>query len=151
MTAARMHSRWGSGVTASFVLFILGVLVMMFISISERVDLVSDRYYDQGLRYQERIEARKNSAGAGGVRVAVLRDAVLLEFPRPVPSRAITGTIFFYRPADGSRDFTVGLTTDSLGNQVVPTASLDRGLWRVKAEWTVEGVVHYDEQPVMIP
>ena len=151
MTTARTQSRWGSGVTASFVLFILGILVMMYISMSERVDLVSDRYYDQGLRYQERIAARQNSAGAGGVRVAVLRDAVRLEFPRAVPSRTLTGTIFFYRPADGSRDFTVDLATDSLGNQVVPTASLDHGLWRVKAEWIVEGVAHYDEQPVMIP
>jgi len=150
MTTSTTHSRWGAGVAASIVLFILGILVMVYVAISERVDLVSDQYYDQGLRYQERIDAQRHSTGAGKVRVAVLNDTVRLEFPPAVHSRAVTGTIVFYRPADRSRDFTVDLGTDSLGNQVVPTASLDRGLWRVKAEWSVDGRAHYYEQPVMI-
>lgn len=150
MSAPPTPSRWGGGVVAAFGVFIAGVLAMAYIAMSERVDLVSDQYYDQGVRYQERITAERNSVTAGGVTVVVLPRQVRLEFPREVLRNGGGGTVTFYRPADRSRDFALALAVDSSCSQTVPTGDLERGLWRVKATWTTGGVAHYYEQAIMI-
>jgi nitrogen fixation protein FixH len=150
MTNSPAHSRWGGGVFAAFGVFIAVILVMVYIAMSQRVDLVTDRYYDQALRYQERIEAQRRAGGSNDLGVLVLPGEILLQFPatgRPADTR---GTIVLYRPADMSRDITLNIAADSAGTQRISTSLVDRGLWRVKAEWTSGGITRYHEEPVLI-
>ena len=57
MTATRCGWSWGTGVLVAFGLFLAGILGMVVLSMSENVQLVTDRYYDNELRYQDRIQA----------------------------------------------------------------------------------------------
>jgi nitrogen fixation protein FixH len=150
MTFTPARSRWGVGVFASFGVFVAAVLVMVYVSVSQRVDLVTDRYYDQALRYQERIDAQRHAGGPEDLSVGILPGELLIQFPATDPRSRRRGTIMLYRPADMSRDITMDIAVDSTGGQRVSTSSLDRGLWRVKVEWTVGGITRYHEEPVLI-
>jgi hypothetical protein len=150
MSTPVQKSFWGTGLVVSFGVFVAAVLVMVYIAASQRVDLVSDRYYEQALRYQDRIDARKRASGAADVLIRNLPGGIELAFPPSARPDGSRGTIVLYRPADQRRDVTIGLAADSAGVQRISTATLDPGLWRVNIEWTAGGVVRYHEEPVLI-
>ena len=152
MTMASSRFSWGAGLVAAIAVFIAGILVMVWMSVSERVDLVSDHYYDEGLRYQDRIRARERArADSGGVMVTLAGSALRLQFPRFTAHRELSGRIVLYRPDHSGRDSSVAVAPDTLLMQMIPVAGLWPGLWRIKVYWTVDGVEYYNEQPIMIP
>jgi nitrogen fixation protein FixH len=150
MTTPPAPSRWGTGVIASFAVFVAAVLVMVYIAMSQRVDLVTDQYYDQALRYQERIDAQQDAGGPDDLRVVAHPGELLLLFPAHTRTGVMRGSLVLYRPADMARDVRLALAADSAGVQHVSTASLEKGLWRVKVEWNAGGKTRYHEEPVLI-
>ncbi len=150
MRGSGTPSAWGKGLLAAFGLFVAGVLVMVYIAASQRVDLVTDRYYEQSLQYQQRIDARSRTSGATDVSVRNLPGAIELEFPRAARPDPAGGMLALYRPSDRRSDVTVEIRTDTAGRQRVATAALEPGLWRVKVEWKAGGLMRYHEEPVLI-
>ena len=141
---------WGFGLVAAFGVFIGGVLVMVWVSVAQRVDLVSDEYYEEGLRYQKRIQAKEH-AGDGGVAISLAPDGIRLQFPSAGTTRDVEGIVVLYRPDNRGRDRSLPVALDSLSGQTIAGSSLHPGLWRVKVQWSSAGVEYYAEQAVLIP
>lgn len=142
---------WGRGIAAVIVLFIAAILVMVWISMRERVDLVADRYYEDGLAYEGRLEARRHARADGNVRISADASGIRLVFPAGLAAAGITGEAHLYRPADGSRDRRVALAPDSAGVQQLSIAGLLPGHWKVKVLWSIPGVEYYAEESVFLP
>jgi hypothetical protein len=124
----------------------------VFMSMSREVDLVTDHYYDRELRYQDRIRAMERaSKPENAIEVEEKRDSLVLVYPRAAIGRRVTGNCVLYRPDNPHLDRVVPMTLDESGRQVVPTAALMPGLWRVKMEWKVEGEEYYQEKMVVMP
>jgi nitrogen fixation protein FixH len=146
-----MRLHWGTGIVIAFLLFAAGILTMVTISMNREVDLVADDYYQQELRHQDRIESTKRSnVLAEQPSIAVSTSAITLKLPGVFSSSSTTGTLTFYRPADRKKDFIIPLTLDSSNTQIVGTASLQKGLWRVKVRWSQQNQTYYHEEPIMI-
>ena len=151
MTPRDGRSAWGAGLLTGFLLFVGGVVFMVYVSMSQKVDLVSDRYYDQGLKYQERIRAQERALRMdGGVRVSVSGPSIRLQFPARLSADKISGTVMLYRPADRRSDRAVAITPDAALSQTIPMAGAEEGLWRVQVFWRVGNEDCYNEEPVMI-
>ncbi len=152
MTATRHGWSWGTGVLLAFALFLAGILGMVTISMSEDVQLVSERYYDNELRYQERIQATELANGmATRVSVELQPGVVLVRFPRLGSPGDVHGQVTLYRPADRAEDRTLPLVLDTLWAQSIPTRALASGLWRVQVHWRLHGEEYYAEQPLILP
>ena len=152
MTAARRGWSWGTGVLAAFGLFLAGILAVVAISMSEDVQLVTEQYYDNELRYQERIQATERANGmATRVSVELRPGAVLVRFPRLGAPEDVHGRITLYRPANRAEDRTLPLALDTLRMQNIATGSLAPGLWRVQVQWRLHGEEYYAEQPLILP
>jgi nitrogen fixation protein FixH len=146
-----MRLHWGTGVMAGFALFVLAVLFMVGLSMTKPVDLVNDHYYDNGLKYQERIGTlRRTAALKAKVFISVAPEGLTVQLPQGSEKRQMAGTITLYRPSSRMKDFTVPLAPDSAGSQRIPTANLERGLWRIQVSWKAGDAEYYCEQPVMI-
>ena len=146
-----MKFHWGAAVAGGIVLFILLILGLVTIAVSSRVDLVTDRYYDKGIAYQQRINTLSRTAAHGEkLSVRLSGEDLLIEFPRSVPAPMLTGTITLYRPADKSRDVVVRIAPDSAGVQRLALAALDRGLWKLQIAWYEGDQEYYSEQPLLI-
>jgi nitrogen fixation protein FixH len=132
--------------------FILAVLVMVGISLSSKTDLVTDRYYEKGVQYQERISIlERTAAREEKLSATVDSSAIALAFPRPGGAvTPLSGSIILYRPSDRARDISVPVAPDSAGLQRIPTASLDRGLWHLKVSWREGELEYYSERPVVL-
>jgi hypothetical protein len=146
-----MKLNWGTGIAVAFVAFAAGILTMVIISMNREVDLVSDDYYQQELQHQSHMDnTRRSNELVEQPTISVSTGAVTLKLPRVFTSSTTAGTLMFYRPAERKKDFLVPLKLDSSNVQIVQTASLQKGLWRVKVRWTRQNETYYHEEPIMI-
>jgi nitrogen fixation protein FixH len=145
------HNRWAIGLVATFGVFVAGVCVMVVTSVTKDVDLVTDDYYQKGLRYEERIQTvERTRALVEQVAMRVGKDVVELSFPRGFTPAMVRGEITIYRPSDRRLDVALPVRLDSTGQQQILTGGLKRGLWKVQLSWTYRGVDYYNELPVTL-
>lgn len=143
--------RWGSGLLIAFALFAAGVLTMVVISMNREVDLVTDDYYRQELKYEEQIASAKRTKSLGdSVRSELAGDAYLLTLPSHFRPDSTTGSLTFYRPANRKRDFVVPLLLAAGNRQTVQVGGLEKGLWRVKVRWSYLHEAYYREEAILI-
>ncbi len=146
-----MKIHWGAGLAVVFLIFAVGILIMVRISMNREVDLVSDDYYQQELLHQDQIESQQRSNNLSEhTSIRVTPSAVSLKLPRTFSSDSTSGTLTFYRPADRHKDFVVALKLDSTNTQLVPTSSLQKGLWRLKVRWARNRQDYYHEEAIVI-
>lgn len=142
---------WGTWIVISFILFGAGTFTMVYISMNESIELVSDDYYEQELRYQDHIDAVKSTNAQEAQITATTGSAMLtLSFPQIGARDTYAGTIQFFRPSDKKGDFQLPLVLDSAYGQRVPSALLAKGLWRIKVSWSVGKQEFYSELPLMM-
>ncbi|MCK5572668.1 MAG: FixH family protein [Bacteroidetes bacterium] len=145
------NSRWGIGLLSAFVLFVVGVGVMVFTAVTKRVDLVTDDYYERGLRHEAQIQTvQRTRALAEQVSVHAEKQTLTVQFPRQFVPDVVRGEVMLYRPSDRRLDATVVLRLDSLGYQRISTERLKRGLWKVQVSWAYQDVQYYTEKPVVV-
>ena len=146
-----MKIHWGTGLAVVFLIFAVGILIMARISMNREVDLVSDDYYQQELSHQDQIESqRRSNSLSEHPSIRVTPSAVSLQLPRTFSPDSTAGTLTFYRPDERHKDFVVGLKLDSTNSQLVPTSSLEKGLWRLKVRWTRHSEDYYHEEAIVI-
>jgi nitrogen fixation protein FixH len=151
MTAPRRGWSWGTGVLVAFGLFLAGILGMVALSMSEDVQLVTDRYYDNELRYQDRIQAMERANGmVTRVHMEPGSGCVLVRFPRLGSPDDVDGQVTLYRPANRADDRTLPLVLDTVWTQRIPTRMLAPGLWRVQVQWRLHGEEYYAEHPLIL-
>jgi nitrogen fixation protein FixH len=146
-----MKIHWGAGLVGVSVLFAAVVLVMVVISMNQRVDLVSDDYYDQELKHQDRIDQVRRTKEAGAA-PSVTADAgmIRIAFPSRLDRRALRGDVALYRPADRRMDTRGPLQLDSTNVQQIVATSMAKGRWRVQVRWQVDSVSFFHEDTVMV-
>jgi nitrogen fixation protein FixH len=145
-----MKIHWGTGLAIVFVVFAVGILIMVRISMNREVDLVSDDYYQQELRHQDQIESERRSNNLSEhTSIGVSSGEVALKLPKSFSPDSTSGTLTFYRPADRHKDFIVTLRLDSTNTQLVSTSSLQKGLWKLKVRWA-HHQDYYHEESILI-
>jgi hypothetical protein len=138
-------------VFAVLVLFLVVLAVLVVIAMTRPTDLVSDRYYDDGLRYQDRIDQIRRARGLGeGVQILAGSAGVTITFPRAFRQGEIAGDVLFYRPSERARDFRAPVVLDTANAMTVAAARLGTGVWRVQVLWSAAGTDFYNEQPVIL-
>jgi nitrogen fixation protein FixH len=99
-------------------------------------DLVTEKYYQKELVYQQKIDASKNAAALGEkLTIEKTNKGLTLIFPSKLDPTKIKGKVFLYRPSDKQLDFEIPI---SLLNKylLVPDKSLLDGRWNITVECT---------------
>jgi hypothetical protein len=142
---------WGTGILLSIIVFMMILIGIVYVFMNQDVDLVTQNYYGKELKYQKQIDKINNTNETGKhVGIALQNNFVQLTFPDSVFARKASGTIYFYRPSGSKKDFSVPMAVSVNNTQVINAAALDKGLWRVKVEWGMDGKDFYSEKSLMI-
>lgn len=143
---------WGKRILILYVAFMVMILVMVFRTMNENVDLVSKDYYQQELKFQQQIDRSQQSQSlAEQPKVQVKNGAVEIKFPESLAKEKLTGKIDFYRPSDSSKDLKFEIQTDSTGTQFVPATNMLTGVYNVQLTWEASGKNYYNELSIYIP
>ncbi len=137
---------WGGAITLTFVLFASFIGGMVYWMCRQRVDLVRDDYYQTEMAYQHQIDraartAMLNTAGLFAYEPG--RKQILVSLPGPV-SR---GEITLYRPSDRRQDVRIPVRD---ARQIVSTARLAGGYWKIQVVWSDGQVDYFSEEELFI-
>ncbi|MFB6455935.1 FixH family protein [Chitinophaga sp. Hz27] len=142
---------WGYKIIIVFTLFAVGMLTLVTKSMRTKIDMVTNDYYSEELKYQDIIEGRNNAGRLSApVKVTQPGETVSITMPEELIGRAIKGNISFYRPSDSNKDFAVPLQPDHNGNQTVAREKFIRGNYRVKIQWEMDNKQYYQEEVLHI-
>lgn len=144
-----MKFNWGHGIVLSFVLFCTFVVYIVFRAFQLDVDLVSDTYYLEELKYQDKIDQQSNLAYAGvQVDFNQTQDNLVLNFPEKF--EAAQGEIHFYHPSREIFDKHYAITLNDQHQQVIPKTDLIKGRFKLKINWTANDTPYYQEKEVFL-
>lgn len=143
---------WGTRIVILYVAFVALILFMVIRSMNEKVDLVSDDYYQKELQFQNQIDRSQESQTLLEQPQVKMRNGnVEIMFPTSLSKKTITGKIDFYRPSDSSKDLSYAIKTDTSGLQLIADEKMLRGIYNVQLTWEAAGKNYYNELAIYIP
>ena len=145
-----MKINWGVKITILYVGFVLLILTLVSMSMRQNVDLVSNDYYEQELKFQDRINKINVTNQLEEPLIWEVKKGKLnLNFPQNFEGKQITGSIYFFRPSDETKDKTIEINTDNTSLSI-PTKDLQPGLFKIHINWNVDEVEYYNEGLIKI-
>ena len=133
-----MKISWGTAIVlaiASFMAFILYLVISMTTNENLDHDLVGEEYYKQEIGFQEQMNRELNSQTLSeNIQVERTPEGFLVHFPEDLEIENIEGTLFLYRPSDKDLDTEIplALTVDTAHGCILidATAVLAKALIR---------------------
>ncbi len=144
---------WPYAIILTFIVFICGTIGLVVMASSQRVDLVSNNYYEQELKYQGQIERAKHARQLNTPTLIAYdrtHQQIALTLPQEHSGRPLTGQIQLYRPSEAALDRQFRLQPDTQGHQTLDASNLRPGLWKIHIDWTVDKEDFATDQQVVI-
>lgn len=146
-----MKFNWGTGIVISIIIFLIISFVMIFYFMNQKVDLVTDNYYEKTLVYQNQInEAERTKEINKNIKLEYLDSQLKLTFPDSVAKLMSDGEFYFYRPSDSKKDFKAQLQIDMNGEQLFDVSKIEKGYWKIQMKWLMNSESYSVERAVMI-
>ena len=142
---------WGTGVVIGIIVFVVVSITMTIIFMTQDVSLVSDNYYEKSLSYQNEIDKQSRTKSLDEeVKINFSGEAINILFPSTYLDKDLSGEIYFYRPSNPSLDIKIPLELNEEGNQLILAKIFEKGFWRLKLNWTMDGNGYYNERAITI-
>ena len=129
-----MKFNWGTGIVlaiVAFMGFILYFVITMSTNNSYSHDLVTEKYYQKELGFQNEINATQNANNLKeNVKILKVNNDLKIIFPVIFNPKKIHGKVFLYRPSNKQLDFEIPI---SISNSylLVPEKRLLGGRWNI--------------------
>lgn len=142
---------WGKGIALSLIAF-AGMMATFMVIASQHVEsLVTDEYYAEELKYQERIDAQARARSLSApVAILVKGDEVELRFPAELKGKSVTGTLNLLRPNDARGDRRVAVRMDADGLFRSPALQLLPGRYDASIDWQADGVSYHSSDKLVV-
>lgn len=139
---------WGKSIVAVFIFFAAFITVLVVVCFREDVSLVSKKYYEDDLHYQEQFEAYENAnALANKPTVSITAKSLMINYADF--KKVEKGTLTLMRPSNVNQDrmFPVKQQADSV--QQFELSDLTSGLYKLRLEWT-EGTKQFRIDKIIV-
>ncbi len=139
-----MKISWGTGIWTLYGLFVLMILTMVGMSVVQKIDLVTDTYYEEEIRFQDKIDKTKHANQlAVPLRWEMTDKGIQVNYPADLKN--LSGTIHFYCPSDNRKDFKLAVQPDLQHTQLIPIQNIPAGRYRIQFDWQANGVLYWNE------
>lgn len=147
----KVKLNWGTGILIGIIVFVFISISMTVIFMTQDVSLVSDNYYEKSLSYQDEIDKQSRTKSLDEqVKINFNGEIINILFPSTYLNKNISGVVYFYRPSNPELDFKMPLDLNDEGNQMILVKNFEKGFWRVKLNWTMDGDGYYNERAITI-
>lgn len=141
---------WGYKILIVYLLFVVGIVFMVFKSSNQKIDLVTTDYYAKELKYQEKIDAvKRTKALSVPVKFKVADQKISIQFPEEFRALEIKGTALIYYPADEEKDIQKDFITKN-GSVILDFPIRNNGSHELQINWTADGKAYYFEDKLFL-
>jgi hypothetical protein len=146
-----MNISWGYKIAVLYIGFILLIGIMVFMSMRQKIDLVSEDYYEKELAFQSKIIEMNNvSSLSENISHKITSEEIILDFPEDFKNSSLKGIINFFRPSDSSKDFKISIQLNDLSVHI-PLNKFTRGMYKLQVSWTANSIPYFTEEIIVIP
>ncbi len=144
---------WGWAILLVYATFMTVFLFYFYRSFQELKtnELVTKDYYEEELAYGD-VLAKKQNADSMRVPVKILQidKGVVLEFPKYIQAKEISGGVNLYKPDNKRLDKKINLKLDENNQMKIDKANFISGRWNVNIDWKINNVPYYKEEKLTI-
>jgi hypothetical protein len=143
---------WGTRIAMLYIGFVALIAVMITLSMRQKIELVSDDYYDKELVFQTKIDEMNNAnALSGKVDHSIEDNFFVIHFPTEFKDRVVSGNVLFFRPSDSSKDLKTEIKLYADLKQHIDLKSLSKGMYKMQVSWIVNNTPYFSEETIVIP
>jgi hypothetical protein len=141
-----MKISWGHKIAVVYLLFVAGILFLVFKANNEEFDLVTPNYYDEELKCQDVIDQKQRASSLSALPVVSFENGeVTIQFPEELANKELKGELYLYRPSDAKKDIRKAFVTKNTRLKIaLPT--INSGLYDIKLSWQADGQSYFHEQ-----
>lgn len=139
---------WGNRLVLVFIAFAALMFVLVYKAVNTRYELVSKEYYQDELRYQDKIDGIANAATISEVQILQDGEHLVVKLPEELEGQAVTGDIWLYCKTDAVKDLRLPLQVNETGRQFIPKAQLKSDKYLLKLTWQANEKKYYLEKEI---
>jgi hypothetical protein len=141
---------FGGRIVVLYLSFVALIVTLVVMSYGQKVELVSDDYYAQEMKFQDKIDAINNEKSlVGSIHHSINGNEITLIADSSLLSNDFEGTIHFFRPSDSSKD--IQLKMNFVNNtQAIDSKQLIHGAYKLQLSWTSNQKKYFKEDVIFI-
>lgn len=145
-----MKWNWGYGIATLYIGFVLMMVSLVVMSMGRKVDLVTDKYYDEEVKFDSKLAKMKRSnALTESVSWLVNDEGIVIQFPTDLQG-APTGQVQLYCPANSDQDRSFAIQSLDNNTLTIPRQSLEKGRYQLQIDWSMGGVEFWNQGVIAI-
>ncbi len=142
---------WGHKITIVIVLFLIGMLGMVYIASIQNNEMIDDHYYQKELEYQDIIDASQNLVNLTSDNlVSQTMSEVVITLPAGTFEKLEKGNIELLRIDSKSKDVQLPLKENGWNVRTISKSTLIKGMYKARIRWTSAGKEYYKEESVFV-
>jgi hypothetical protein len=141
---------WGNKLLLVFVGFAVLIGTLVYKCMQQNFELVSKDYYNDELRYQDKIDGVQNANKISSIQIAQTSEEVSIQLPKELNGLVTTGQVWFYCARSASNDRKILLAIDEDGITKISKSKLARTNYQVKVSWQTGSDKFYNEQSLEV-
>jgi hypothetical protein len=121
-----------------FMAFIIGMGIVMI----TRTESAEDNYYEKDLVFEKDLQAKKNAIRldiSPTIQFDNVSKNITFDFSKMKKNNNIEAKIHFQKPNDTNKNFEIPLQMDAKLLQIIPTKTLEKGVWNIWIEGKIDG------------
>lgn len=145
-----MKVNWKALIASVYISFVLMILLLVGMSAGQKIDLVTDHYYEEELKFQGKIDKLQRAAELTEPLSWQIKDnALQIRYPATFADSSISGQIRMYCPSDDRNDRQFAI--DSNGNgQTVALSQIPAGRYKIQVDWKGGNETYWSEGVVIV-
>lgn len=146
-----LNLSWGAKIAALYIGFVLLIITMVFMSMNQKIDLVSDDYYEKELAFQTKINEMNNANNLSEkITYTFASEGININFPSAFKDKQVYGEIYLFRPSDASKDYKTKIRLTNL-KQVIASENISKGMYKMQISWSAENISYFIEEVIVVP
>jgi hypothetical protein len=141
-----MKISWAYKILAVYLLFVGGIMFLVFKANKERYDLVTDNYYEAEVKFQDIIDQKQRVANLSSPpEISYEGRQLRIQFPTDFAGKILQGELYLYRPSDATRDFRQFFTVSN-NRYTIELPLTVSGLYDIKLSWKAGRQTYFMEK-----
>jgi hypothetical protein len=147
-----MKINWGTKIAVLYCSFVALIIVLVFLSMNQKIELESKDYYAKELAFQSRIDATNNANNSkASIQFEFKENFIQLNIHPQLLTPDFKGEVFFYRPSNSKLDVKLPLQFNAAGLQTIPISTFKKGIYDMELTWSSSSENYFKKIKIHIP
>lgn len=145
-----MKLNWGAGIAILYAGFVVMILLLVGMSASQKIDLVTDQYYEEELQFQDKInKVNLTKKLSNPLTWQVEEQGIMIHYPKDFSEDTLSGKVKLYCPSDNTKDRIFPVKSKN-GDQLIAASEMKAGRYYLQIDWKNGKKSYWNEGVVVI-